>query len=210
MQHLNLPSRILMFSICSSIEYDIKKHMLNCTSEIKFDEKMLEKARVRNNNNIQIEQEKILNSLDLSDYVEILTKEPYKYKLNNQNIEKIIKYFKKIIPIRNRVMHTKPLELGDKAILQEVLETIRDEISFISWDEVKNTNELLKTSPEKLIDKWKPTKYHDNYYHNLPEPEFDDTGYIGRKREISDITELIIQEKYPVISIIGTTIVSFT
>lgn len=203
MQHLNLPSRILMFSICSSIEYDIKKHMLNCTSEIKFDEKMLEKARARINNNIQIEQEKILNSLDLSDYVEILTKEPYKYKLNNQNIEKIIKYFEKIIPIRNRVMHTKPLELGDKAILQEVLETITDEISFISWDEVKNTNELLKTSPEKLIDKWKPIKYHDNYYHNLPEPEFDDTGYIGRKKEISDITELIIQEKYPVISIIG-------
>ena len=26
MQHLNLPSRIVMFSICSSIEYDIKKH----------------------------------------------------------------------------------------------------------------------------------------------------------------------------------------
>ncbi len=100
-------------------------------------------------------------------------------------------------------MHTKPLELGDKAILQEVLETIDKEINFIGWSEVESTRELLKTSPEKLIDKWKPMKYHDNFYHNLPEPEFDDTGYIGRKKEITEITNLIIQEKYPVISIIG-------
>lgn len=207
MQHLNLPSRILMFSICSSIEYDIKKHILNCTSEIEFDQTMIEKARERINKKLQLEQEidqeRILNSLDLSDYVEILIKDPYKYKLNNENIEKIREYFEKIIPIRNRVMHTKPLELGDKAILQEVLETIDNQINFINWNEVKNTRHLLKTSPEKLIDKWKPIKYHDNYYHNLPEPEFDDTGYIGRKKEISDITDLIIQEKYPVISIIG-------
>ena len=42
MQHLNLPSRVLMFSICSSIEYDLKKHILNCTSEIDFDDQMIE------------------------------------------------------------------------------------------------------------------------------------------------------------------------
>lgn len=207
MQHLNLPSRIVMFSICSSIEYDIKKHILNCTSEIEFDEDMIEKAKERISKKIQIDQEmdqeRILNSLDLSDYVGILLKDPYKYKLNNINIEKIKEYFEKIIPIRNRVMHTKPLELGDKSILEEVLETIDDEICFIKWEEVKNTRELLKNAPEKLIDKWKPITYHDNYYHNLPEPEFDDTGYIGRRKEITDITDLIIQEKYPVISIIG-------
>ena len=207
MQHLNLPSRIVMFSICSSIEYDIKKHILNCTSEIEFDKDMIEKVKERISKKIQIEQEmnqeRILNSLDLSDYVAILLKDPYKYKLNNINIEKIKEYFEKIIPIRNRVMHTKPLELGDKAILEEVLETIDNEICFIKWEEVKNTRELLKNAPEKLIDKWKPITYHDNYYHNLPEPEFDDTGYIGRRKEIKEITDLIIQEKYPVISIIG-------
>lgn len=53
------------------------------------------------------------------------------YKLNNITIEKIKEYFEKIIPIRNRVMHTKPLELGNKAILEEVLETIDNEICFI-------------------------------------------------------------------------------
>ena len=81
MQHLNLPSRIVMFSICSSIEYDIKKHILNCTSEIEFDEDMIKKVKERISKKIQIEQEmnqeRILNSLDLSDYVEILLKDPY-------------------------------------------------------------------------------------------------------------------------------------
>ena len=57
MQHLNLPSRIVMFSICSSIEYDIKKHILNCTSEIEFDKDMIEKVKERINKKIQIEQE---------------------------------------------------------------------------------------------------------------------------------------------------------
>ena len=101
MQHLNLPSRIVMFSICSSIEYDIKKHILNCTSEIEFDEDMIKKVKERISKKIQIEQEmnqeRILNSLDLSDYVEILLKDPYKYKLNNINIEKIKEYFEKRI-----------------------------------------------------------------------------------------------------------------
>ena len=207
MQHLNLPSRIVMFSICSSIEYDIKKHILNCTSEIKFDENMIKKAKERISKNIQIDiemnQEEILNLLDLSDYVSILLNEPYKYKLNNMNVKIIQEYFEKIIPIRNRVMHTKPIELGDKAILEEVLEKIDIEIEFIKWEEVESTRILLKNAPEKLIDKWKPITYHDDYYHNLPEPEFDDTGYIGRRKEISEITDLIIQEKYPVISIIG-------
>ncbi len=92
MQHLNLPSRVLMFSICSSIEFDIKKHILESTSKIEFDEEMVKKAKDRINKKIQVEyemgQEEILNSLDLSDYVKILSKNPYEYRLNNENTKK--------------------------------------------------------------------------------------------------------------------------
>lgn len=202
---LNLPTRILMFSICSSIEYDIKKHILKCTSEIKYTEEMLKKANSRLNekNGIENTSERILNSLDLSDYIEIIRGDPYTYKINNEKISELIGYFEKVIPIRNRVMHTKPIEIGDKATLLEVMESIDTDFKFISWEEIKNTRRLINESPEKLINKWKPIKYHDDFYHNLPEPEFDDTGYIGRKKEIKEITDLIIDARYPVISIIG-------
>ena len=205
MQRLNLPTRIYMFSICSSIEFDLKMHILKSTDDISFSERMIQKAKERkNNSNIEMTQEKILNLLDLSDYIEIILNEPYKYKLNNPNCMMVNEYFSKIIPIRNRVMHTKPLEVGDKSTLVEIFYSIDVDIKFIEWKEVNKTREILEKEPLKLMSTCKNVEYSDNnYFHNLPEPEFDDTGYIGRKKEIKEITNLIIEEKYPVISIIG-------
>lgn len=204
MEHLNLPSRIFMYSVCASIEYDLKTHILKYSGEkIDFSDSMLNKAYQRLNNKVDKNDENILDMLDLSDYIDILSKNPYQYKLNNTNIKKVVMYFTKIIPIRNRVMHTKPLELGDKATLQEVMEGIDKDINFINWNEVIKNRDLLVNNPEELLLKFKPNKFQDDYYHNLPEAEFDDTGYIGRNRERSEIKDLLMQDKYPVISIIG-------
>ena len=49
MQQLNLPSRIFMFAICSSIEYDLKKHILKYNEHINFTEEMKQKANLRIN-----------------------------------------------------------------------------------------------------------------------------------------------------------------
>ena len=191
MEHLNLPSRIFMYSICASIEYDLKEHILKyCEESIDFSSEMKEKAIQRINFQEEKSDENLLNMLDLSDYIFILSNNPIKYKLNNENISKLNKYFSKVIPIRNRVMHIRPLELGDKAILQEIMENIDKDISFIEWKEVKKNRNILINNPEELLIKFKPNKFEDNYYHNLPEPEFDDTGYIGRKKEQTEIKEL--------------------
>lgn len=204
MEHLNLPSRIFMYSICASIEYDLKRHILRyCGENIDFTTEMVEKATQRLNSKEEQTDENLLNMLDLSDFILLLSNNPIKYKLNNENILKINKYFTKVIPIRNRVMHIRPLELGDKATLQEIMENIDKDISFIKWEEVKKNRKILIDNPEELIISFKPNRFTDNYYHNLPEPEFDDTGYIGRKKEQAEIKDLLLQDKYPVISIIG-------
>lgn len=204
MEHLNLPSRIFMYSICASIEYDLKKHILKyCGENIDFTSEMREKAIQRLNSQEERSDENLLNMLDLSDYILILSGHPMKYKLNNSNISKINRYFSKVIPIRNRVMHIRPLELGDKSTLQEIMENIDKDIIFIDWKEVKKNREILINNPEELLIKFKPNRFADHYYHNLPEPEFDDTGYIGRKKEQAEIKDLLLQDKYPVISIIG-------
>lgn len=203
MQQLNLPSRIFMFAICSSIEYDLKKHILKHNEHINFTDEMKQKANIRINSKYDINEEELLNSLDLGDFVEIIKANPYEYNLNIDKSKILVKYFEKIIPIRNRVMHTKPLELGDRAILQEVIEDIEESLNFIDWNEIKETKRLLKEAPELLIERCKPIKYKDSYYHNLPESEFDDTGYIGRKKEIKEITDLILDDRFQIISIIG-------
>lgn len=203
---LNLSNRIVMFSICTAIEYDLKNFILGRTIEIDFTPKMIEKGELRSKTTKNFEKnEEILNYLDLGDYVDIISEKPMKYSINNDKSKKLKEYFFKIIPIRNRVMHTKPLELGDKAILIEVMNTLNSEIDWINWNEVQHVKTTLDKDPSKLLinEYNRQIDYDSKILHNLPEPEFDDTGYIGRKKDIEEIIKLTNNNKNQIISIIG-------
>lgn len=205
MKELNLGTRIVMFAICASVEYDLKKYILNTAEKIEFTEKMLSKAKERKKLlNLQNEAD-VLDMLDLGDFVAIITNNSYQYKVNLEKSKMLSSYFETIIPIRNRVMHTKPLELGDRAILLELLEDIYEWIEWIEWLEVTKLKNILHEEPSKLISmNFKPIpQYEPTILNNLPDPEFDDTGYIGRKTEIKEIKSLICNNKNQIISIIG-------
>ncbi len=203
MQKLNLGTRVEMFAICASIEYDIKSFICKATSSIDFTQEMRDKAKSRTS--ILDSDEDILNQLDLGDYVTIITSSPYTYGINNDKSTELQRYFNGIIPVRNRVMHTKPLELGDRAILIEVMETVADNIPWISWEELKSTKIILEEDSSKLFTKkYIGIKdYNPKVFHNLPLPEFDDTGFVGRKKDIKEISELILNKKNQVISVVG-------
>lgn len=205
MKPFNLSARIVMFAICSSLEYDIKQFILNCKSHIIFNEEMIRKANFRQSTIDISHQESVINQLDLGDFILIIASNPHDYGINNEKSRELVKYFEKIIPIRNRVMHTKPLELGDRAILTEVLEETEKEISWINWIETAKTKTIIDKDPSQLVVKNYPSviEYNPKVYNNLPDPEFDDTGYIGRKNEISEIKKLINNRKNQVITIIG-------
>lgn len=203
-KNLNLTTRIYLYSICTSLEFDIKNFILKYNSNPSFSEEMLDKAQKRSKNANIRDVEEILNQLDLDDYIHLLELQPFSYRLNNQKIKTIRNYFEKIIGIRNRVMHTKPIEMGDRAILTEVLEGIDSDLPFISWNSISELKKTLKDNPQMLLQKYENRhEYFENVYHNLPEPEFDDTGYIGRKHEINEITELLLDDRRQIISIIG-------
>ena len=203
MQKLNLGTRVEMFAICASIEYDIKSFICEAAGSVNFTQEMRDKAKSRTN--ILESDEDILNQLDLGDYVTIITSSPYTYGINNDKATELKRYFDGIIPVRNRVMHTKPLELGDRAILIEVMETVSDSISWISWNELKLTKKILEEDSSKLFTKkYIGIKdYNPKVFHNLPLPEFDDTGFVGRKKDVKEITELILNKKNQVISVVG-------
>ncbi|WP_242294603.1 NB-ARC domain-containing protein [Bacillus cereus group sp. BfR-BA-01381] len=206
MQHLNLSTRVLMFSVCTSLEYDLRKFLLSSGTEIRFTEQMLQKAKKRSKDSIRnSDTNKILMELDLGDYVEVIISDPYQFKINNQKSTELNNYFKKVIPIRNRVMHTRPLEIGDRATLVEVLNTLPDSLPWIDWQETKKTKETIEQNPHKLLAKEydRVLDYESKVYHNLPEPEFDDTGYIGRTSEVKEIKELLKDKKNQIITIVG-------
>lgn len=203
MQKLNLGTRVEMFSICSSIEYDLKKFILETNSEINFTSEMRAKAierKAKSEKNLDI-----LNQLDLGDFVSIIHASPYEYGINNDKASELLSFFEKIIPVRNRVMHTKPLELGDRATLIEVMQCIDKNLSWIRWDELKNVRNIIENDSSKLLSqKYIGIKeYNPRVFHNLPLPEFDDTGFVGRKKDIKEITELLLNKKNQVISVVG-------
>lgn len=203
MSTFNLSNRIILFAICSSIEYDIRKFILS-GDDISISSALKEKAATRSKNRAKtLETE--LNELDLGDYVEIIKSHPYQLGLNNEKVDALTHYFTKIIPIRNRVMHTRPLEIGDRATLFEVLDDIDNKINWIAWSETKSTKNIIETDPTKLfeVEKFYAINIRDKIYHNLPNPEFDDTGYIGRKKETKDLKNLLQNNKHQIVSIIG-------
>lgn len=203
MSTFNLSNRIILFAICSSIEFDVRNFIMS-GGKITLSLMLKEKARIRSKQRAD-SLEKELNELDLGDYLEIIQSNPYKLGINNDKVEKIKEYFGKIIPIRNRVMHTRPLEIGDRATLFEIMDEIASKIDWIAWVETNNIKKMIESEPTKLfeVEKYYRSSIRDSVYHNLPSPEFDDTGYIGRKKEIKDLKELLQNNRHQIISVIG-------
>lgn len=198
-----------MFAVCTSVEFDLRKFIINNPEEIEINGKLKDKVRSRNNkikkDSFTSSNIEVLNELDMGDLIEIINSSPYSFKLNKDKIQVLTDYFSKIIPIRNRVMHTRPLEVGDRSLLTEVLESISSIMPWIDWKESITTREKIRNKPHEIFTQnfKKAHDYESNIYHNLPEPEFDDTGYIGRKKEIKDIIDLLKDKKNQVITIVG-------
>jgi LuxR family glucitol operon transcriptional activator len=107
-----------------------------------------------------------------------------------------------LAPIRNRVMHTRPLHFDDLArTLDSVDELLRRNRSL--WIAVDKTLSLLKNDPSFVLSLDLPPRTElEPVSHNLPIPDFDETGFIGRDEQLKRL-RLLCQGPYPVITIVG-------
>ena len=106
-----------------------------------------------------------------------------------------------LVPVRNRVMHTRPLcfeDLPETLLLANRLV----EANVLPWSKTKNTLERLQREPHFVLGLTMPAEDTGPAGHNLPSPDFDETGFLGRSDEIDRLISLI-RGPYPVISIIG-------
>lgn len=208
MKELNLNTRILMFAVCTSLEFDLRKFIAECSNHIPLHQDLVAKAYGRNkslsgpndSNNYAL-----LVELDMGDLISIIYSNAFEFKLGLERRDLVKSYFEKIIPIRNRVMHTRPLEIGDRSVLTEVAERIGIELPFIEWNELNRIRDIIITKPHEIYLKSSINRYErdTHVYHNLPVPEFDDTGFIGRKNELKEILDLLKDRKNQIISIVG-------
>ncbi len=104
-----------------------------------------------------------------------------------------------LVPIRHRVMHGRPLNADDAAQAISIL----DEYKTRHWASTKETLARLRKDPT-----WEPffeklPVPDERTLHNLPEVDYDETSFIGRKEEADKLLSDLKRRRDAVITVTG-------
>lgn len=215
MTNRNYATRMSCFSLISSIETDLRDVIFDSINELQgvsLPEDVIETAseRFRDHNKkiFLIDSDglrAILDFVDFYDLFKILNKiSKVQEAFEEEELGFIVRGLEKFTPLRNRVCHSRPLEASD---FTELIDFTRDLIRLganVSWSNTRTavqnldnpTFALTLTIPEF----WKSQRRA--IFNNLPLPEFDDIGFIGRLKDRKSINTLLASNT-KVISIVG-------
>ncbi|MDB9963724.1 NB-ARC domain-containing protein [Vicingaceae bacterium] len=197
--------RLTIAAIIYAIEIDLKsliiKHLTPYHDNLNFigSQETIDNTvkRFKNDNeDIPIDGniDDVIQYLDFADFFEVI--------LSNKGFfpDSIIKEIKnslteleKLIAIRNRVMHTRPLMTSDFSIALSFGKT-KQEFSNDVWLTLKSTLDKIEEDPSYVLTLSLSflKLSNEDAHHNLPIPDFDETGFIGRKKDVADILKLIL------------------
>ena len=154
-----------------------------------------------------VRNDDLLIYLDLGDLIHLLNR----HKLQGRNIlQDNVDAVTKVIQsyglhnIRKRVMHpVRPLEADDFPSLVAVAEELQIEAKTIDWTDLVEGLSFAD-DPETSLGVSLPSYWAEDspIVHNLPPAEFDDTGFIGRKKERRQLKQLIDSD-HNVITVVG-------
>lgn len=203
--------RLTMYALISSIEMDLREFIVENLSDtnqsIILDDELINRLKRRSNKIGEFEFDKVnlIGYSDFGDCINLLNKFKKIFpKSYFKDIEKLSEELEKISPIRNRVMHSRPLEYEDFPQINDFICSL-NKFDFILWNNTKDTRNKLKNDPSYVFGMTIP-KFNDfkeeQIFHNLPYAEFDDTGFIGRQHD-RQLIKSKLNGIYPIISIIG-------
>lgn len=147
----------------------------------------------------------VIDFLDFGDILPLLKKNSsYLRKETLNYLNSIQKDIETILPIRNRVMHSRPLLGGDFGIVYEFVHRLLPN-NPIDWRTAIENRNLIEKDPSYVLTLKFPTSTFilqgNKVEHNLPIPDFDETGFIGREKDVRDVTQLVLSNK--VVTVIG-------
>jgi LuxR family glucitol operon transcriptional activator len=210
-----MATRLQCFSLISAIETDIRRVLSDALSMFGMPaflpDDMREIASERQKKDIDSgaasgqSDFSLLEYLDFGHLAQLLQIHRARLTDNLQAVsEEISRDLEPLLPIRNRVCHSRPLDYDDFSRLFDFAES-RVRSAPEVWPELNTTYRLIVQNPAGTLrvnipGYWASTD--TDIPNNLPEPEFEDTGFIGRRKDVENVKRLI-QGAYPVISIIG-------
>ncbi|WP_421289295.1 tetratricopeptide repeat protein [Aeromonas veronii] len=205
-------TRMTAYAIISSLEEDLRiivKNFIFCQPEqsINIDKALIERARSR----LEKDLGGLIDNISLVDLVDYFDLGDTYQTINSNSsaipnhisrqIKSKTKKMERMVSVRNRVMHIRPLDADDYPF------------TFSFCSELVNEDESTWTHTDEILKKINrdpscvfsiDIKTFDEAYinHNLPMPDFDETGLIGRSDDLDKIKKLCLGS-FPVISIVG-------
>ncbi len=152
----------------------------------------------------QINNEALVDYLDFQDSYTIILKNKTTVDTTiYDEVKRLTPSLDQLVPVRNRVMHSRPIMVEDLPTILSFSESVSISNSTI-WSTLRGTLKKIHEDPSYVFSLSIPELgiRNDRTIHNLPFPEFDDTGFVGRKKETDEIKKLIIGNTR-VLSLIG-------
>lgn len=146
----------------------------------------------------------ILRGLGIQSYIEICNDNIAKLAITISQKNFINKELSKIIPIRNAVMHPRPLGYFDYSMLKQVFNDINVNLQCFMWNNVHRTRRIISEHPETLLPPPSNMKKSEHVIENLPVLiDYEETSFIGRKKEIGEIRAQLNRKNVNILSVIG-------
>lgn len=200
-----------LFALLGALEEDlrfiIEVHLLTTHHQEQILGSAYAKAaeRLARDDDRAITQTNVVDYLDLGDEIEILNR--WRNDLPDQTRESLERQSARLgdlVPIRNRVVHRRPLLIDDFANSMKILRQLdKDGFEGIALQEALNH---IREDPG-----WTPVEHipviGTRTLNNLPLGDYDETGLIGRRQELDRLSKrlknLSDSRRGPVLTVIG-------
>jgi LuxR family glucitol operon transcriptional activator len=201
----------LIYGVENDLKSMLKTHIASTQVDFSFfrDPDLVTRTKGRfSKDNIGLSPEKsisdVIEYLDFLDILKVILKNSALLPAKTETvIKKIAPEIEKITPIRNRTMHTRPLHYGDFSTVYNFLMEIEQFYADIFPSSVIVLGKI-QSDPSYILTLDYPQVLEDDNVvsHNLPLPDFDETGLIGRQKDIEELKHLIRHNQ--VVTLIGT------
>lgn len=206
-------SRMTIFAMLSALEQDLRsaiktalghKHYMSGD----FDSALIARAKSRLEKDVGFEYDEphlqdLVDYFDLGDTYQTINSNSASFvSAFAEEVKKRTKELEALVPIRNRVMHIRPLDFEDlprvTTFCQELTKGSNPE-----WVELREALIKIEVDPSFVLGLSIPSpETPEKVSHNLPLPDFDETGLIGRDAIVKQVKKLCLGS-FPVISIVG-------
>jgi LuxR family glucitol operon transcriptional activator len=157
---------------------------------IKYQERCLqEQGRMET-----VSLQELLSYADFADTYQILNTHRHLLPASlASQIRLLTPQLEKLVAVRNRVAHNRDLYYNDCERTQEVIQRLLQGQEN-HWKQVRVSISRLEEAQLGL---------RVPRMHNLPSPDYEETGFIGRKKQVEALKKHCLQSPYPVITVFG-------